>query len=74
MATVFKRKGSDIFTAAFRAWDARKGAWVWKQASTGAVDEAAAMGIAAKLEQGSAAAGQSTSRASTATATPCRRG
>lgn len=56
MATVFKRKGSDIFTAAFRAWDARKGAWVWKQASTGAVDEAAAMGIAAKLEQGSAAA------------------
>lgn len=56
MATVFKRKGSDTFTAAFRAWDARKGKYVWKQSSTGAVDEAAAMGIAAKLEQGSAAA------------------
>lgn len=56
MATVFKRKNSDTWTAAFRAWDAGKGKWIWKQASTGATDEAAAAGIAAKLEQGSAAA------------------
>ncbi len=56
MATVFKRKNSDTWTAAFRAWDAKKGKWIWKQQSTGAVDESAAAGIAAKLEQGSAMA------------------
>ena len=56
MATVFKRKNSDIWTAAFRAWDAGKGKWIWKQQSTGAADESAAAGIAAKLEQASAAA------------------
>lgn len=56
MASIFQRGRSDVWIAAFRAWDARKGAWVWRQQSTGTRDKTAAAGIAATLEQGSATA------------------
>jgi len=56
MASVFQRGRSDVWIAAFRAWDARAGKWVWRQQSTGVQDKAAAAGIAATLEAGSQAA------------------
>lgn len=56
MATVFRRKGSETWVAAYRVWDAVAGKWEWKQKSTGATDKAIASGIAATLERGSAEA------------------
>jgi site-specific recombinase XerD len=53
MASVFQRGRSKIWIAAFRAWDAGKGAFVWVQKSTGTRDAAAAAGIAATLERAS---------------------
>jgi len=53
MASVFQRKGSDVWVAAFRAWDAVKADWIWRQKSTGVTDRATAAGIAATLERGS---------------------
>jgi site-specific recombinase XerD len=53
MATVFQRKGSEVWVAAFRAWDASAGAWIWRQKSTGVTDKATAGGIAAMLERSS---------------------
>lgn len=62
VATVFRRSGSPIWSAAFRAWDAAAGRWRWVQRSTGVEDKAAAAGIAARLEAaaGSAKAGTMT--------------
>jgi site-specific recombinase XerD len=53
MASVFQRGRSDVWIAAFRAWDAAAGRWRWVQKSTGTTDKARAMGIAATLERAS---------------------
>jgi site-specific recombinase XerD len=53
MASVFQRGRSDVWIAAFRAWDAAGGRWRWCQKSTGTTDKARAMGIAATLERAS---------------------
>ncbi|MDB6117385.1 MAG: integrase family protein [Verrucomicrobiaceae bacterium] len=56
MASVFKRRGSKLYTAKVRAWNAALGKWVWDQQPTGQTDEAKAMGVAAVLEGVSAMA------------------
>lgn len=56
MASVFRPSGSDTWVAAFRAWDAAKGKFVWRQKGTGVTDKSQAAGIAATLEQASGAA------------------
>jgi hypothetical protein len=51
MATVYRRADSDVYTAAFKTWDARAGDWKWVSKSTGVTDESIASGIAATLER-----------------------
>lgn len=55
MASVFQRSGSKLWIASARLWDAAKGKFVHVSRSTGTRDKAAAMGIAASLEQASGA-------------------
>lgn len=56
MPSAFRRSQSQVYVAAFRAWDAAAGKWVWRQQSTGVTDYAAALAIAHTLEQGASAA------------------
>jgi site-specific recombinase XerD len=56
MGSVFKKKGSKVWTGKVRAWSAMEGKWVWEQVPTGQTDKAKAMGIVAHLEAASSAA------------------
>lgn len=56
MPSAFRRSQSQVYIAAFRAWDAAAGKWIWRQQSTGVTDYAAALAIAHTLEQGASAA------------------
>lgn len=55
MASVFQWSGSKLWVASIRVWDAAKGKFVHVPRATGTKDKAAAMGIAASLEQASGA-------------------
>jgi len=50
MASLYKRKGSDLWSAKIRAWNAASGKWEWKPVATGQTDKSKAAGIAATLE------------------------
>ena len=56
MGSVFKKRGSTVWTGKVRAWDAVDGKWVWRHAATGQTDKAKAMGIVAHLEAAASAA------------------
>lgn len=56
MASLFQRAGSEIWSVTFKAWDARRGTWVWRQQSTKTRDKNRAAAIAATLENGAQAA------------------
>lgn len=60
MATVFQRRGSPVWTAKFRAWDAARGDWRWLSRSTGCEDRGQAVRVAAGFESAAqmAAAGR----------------
>lgn len=53
MASVFRRSGSEIWTASVRVWDAASAEWTWQQRSTHVADKQRAIAIAVALENGS---------------------